>query len=175
MFYLLILASLFASVHGHAKYMVCSTPVNPNPTLSPVVAPATGAPVNKVYQWTFPTYLFNNSTRAYKYSKVSPGMPLYVMNVPPTVSPSSYALAKGFYSNNLTITAARSNGNLLTSNYSYYVPNENLTLTLGSKWANTLYLKAEALVALNETGDGKNSFLVFIKCYFLIAVKTQCY
>ena len=158
MFHLLIIASLFVIVHGHAKYMVCSTPVNPNPTLSPVKAPATGAPFNKIYQWSFPTFLFNNSTRAYKYSKIYPGMPLYQMNVPPTATPTALNLAKGFYSNNLTITVVRSNGDSLTTNYSYYVPNENLTVTMGSKWSNALYTKAEALVSLNETAVSDGNY-----------------
>lgn len=148
MFHIIIYASLLTTTaYGHAKYMVCSTPVVPNPTAAPLSAPSA-----KYYSWNFPTLLFANETRARFYSKISPGMAVYSMNVPATSTPANLFMAKGYYNDSLTITAVKSNGVKLTQNYSFYKPNEALTITLGDKWQWLGFAKAEAILAVNETG-----------------------
>ena len=100
-----------------------------------------------------------------------PGMPFYNMNAPPptslapiaapaptiTLAPNAvtkasqyYILSPSVYNNSYAINAVRFNGDVLTANYSLYVPGENLTISLGINWYNLL--KAEAVIEVNETG-----------------------
>ena len=186
MFFLLIFVTLLEAVHGDARYMTCVPVTQQHPSWAPVVSGSSVSPVKAITQnlWKWPVQMINNVTRTNFYKKLYPGMPFYNMNAPPptslapiaapasaspayTLAPNAVNKASQFYiqspsgyNNSYTINAVRSNGEVLTSNYSYYVPNENLTISLGINWYNLL--KAEAVIEVNETGvSGGNTYLSY--------------
>ena len=176
---------LLALVYGDVRYMTCVPITQQHPSWAPVASGSSVSPVRGVTinLWKWPVQMINNVTRTNFLKKIYPGMPFYNHNAPrpttfapisaPAVSSSPaksyapnainnaaqfYILTPTYYNNSYKINAVRSNGVILTANYSYYVPNENLTITLGNNWRNLL--RAEGLIALNETNvPGGNIFL----------------
>ena len=178
MLHLLILFTLFALVQGDARYMTCIPVTEQHPSWAPLASGSSVAPVKGITTnlWKWPVQMINNVTRTNFYKKMYPGMPFYNMNAPrpttfapisaPVVSyaPANsiapnmvdkasqfYILTPSGYNNSFPIKATRSNGEVLTTNGSYYIPGENLTISLGNNW-NLLNGETECVIEVNETG-----------------------